>query len=98
MSKKYEALWSRQENLRSQIIAALDLLQGTLHKSPSQGGYHLSTNADQRTRHRTKNKYVRKELLPQVSAMTRNHRTVRWLLRQLSEVNWRLLQLPPHDG
>jgi hypothetical protein len=29
--------------------------------------------------------------------MTRNHLKVRQLLARLSEVNWRLLQLPPDD-
>jgi hypothetical protein len=40
-------------------------------------------------------KYVRKELVPLVRAMTRNHLKVRKLLQRLSEANWRLLQLPP---
>jgi hypothetical protein len=91
MSKQHKVLSFRQEQLRRQINAALDFLQGSLHKSPSQGGYHLTTNVDQKTR----NKYVRKELVPQVRAMTRNHRKVRLLLQRFSEVNWRLLQLPP---
>jgi hypothetical protein len=29
--------------------------------------------------------------------MTQNHRKVRQLLARLSQVNWRLLQLPPED-
>jgi hypothetical protein len=35
--------------------------------------------------------------VPQVRAMTRNHRRVRLLLQRLSEVNWRLLQAPSPD-
>jgi hypothetical protein len=93
MSKQREILWFRQEQLRRQINAALDLLQGSLHKSPSQGGYHLTTNVDQKT----KSKYVRKEAVPQVRAMTRNHRKVRLLLQRISEINWRLLQLSRGD-
>jgi hypothetical protein len=82
-----------QEQLKRQTHAALDLLQGSLHKNPSQRGYHLTTKVNQKT----VTKYVRRDLVPQVRAMTRNHLKVRRLLTHLSEVNWRLLQLPP-DG
>ena len=81
----------RQEQLLRQVTAALDLLQGSLHKNPSQRGYHLTTKLNQKT----VTKYVRQELVPKVRAMTRNHLKLRHLLVRLSEVNWRLLQLPP---
>jgi len=93
MSKHREVLEFRRDQLKRQIQAALDLLQGSLHKNPSQRGYHLTTKVDQKTR----TKYVRQELVPQVRAMTRNHLKVRKLLQRLSEANWRLLQLPPPD-
>ena len=93
MSSPSEALRFRQEQLQRQIIDALPLLQGSLHKNPSQRGYHLTLKVDQKTVTR----YVRKELVPQVRAMTRNHLKVRQLLLRLSEVNWRLLQLPSAD-
>jgi hypothetical protein len=88
-----EVLQLRRQQLQRQINSALDLLQGSLHKNPSQRGYHLTTKVDQKTL----TKYVRKELVAQVRAMTRNHLKVRRLLSRLSEVNWRLLQLPPDD-
>ena len=91
MSKRSELLQFRQEQLKRQINDALDLLQGSLHKNPSQRGYHLTTKVDQKT----VTKYVRQEWVPQVRAMTRNHLKVRKLLQRLSEANWRLLQLPP---
>ena len=91
MSKPREVLRFRQEQLQRQIHSALDLLQGSLHKNPSQRGYHLTTKVEQKT----VTKYVRQELVPQVRAMTRNHLKVRRLLQRLSEANWRLLQLPP---
>jgi hypothetical protein len=91
MSKQRQLLRFRREQLQRQINEALDLLQGSLHKNPSQRGYHLTTKVDQKTL----TKYVRKELLPQVRAMTRNHLKIRKLLQRLSEANWRLLQLPP---
>jgi hypothetical protein len=53
----------------------------------------LTLKVDQKT----VTKYVRKELVPLVRAMTCNHLKVRKLLQRLSEANWRLLQLPPPD-
>jgi hypothetical protein len=93
MSKPSELAHFRQEQLRRQINQALDLLQGSLHKNPSQRGYHLTLKVDQKT----VTKYVRKDLVPLVRAMTRNHLKVRQLLQRLSEANWRALQLPPPD-
>jgi len=93
MSKQRELLEFRQQQLKRQITDALSLLQGSLHKNPSQRGYHLTTKVNQKT----VTKYVRQELVPLVRAMTRNHLKVRQLLQRLSEANWRLLQLPPAD-
>jgi hypothetical protein len=93
MSKQHEVLRFRQQQLQRQINQALDLLQGSLHKNPSQRGYHLTTKVEQKT----VTKYVRQELVPRVRAMTANHLRVRKLLQRLSEANWRLLQLPPPD-
>jgi hypothetical protein len=93
MSKQSELLQFRKEQLQRQINQALDLLQGSLHKNPSQRGYHLTLKVDQKT----VTKYVRKDLVPLVRAMTRNHLKVRKLLQRLSEANWRLLQAPPSD-
>lgn len=85
-----QVLSRRQEQLHRQMTDALDLLQGSLHKNPSQRGYHLTLKVNQKT----VTKYVRKELVPLVRAMTRNHLKLRKLLTRLSDVNWRLLQLP----
>jgi hypothetical protein len=93
MSKQSELLRFRQEQLKRQLHQALNLLQGSLHKNPSQRGYHLTIKVKQKT----VTKYVRKELVPLVRAMTGNHLKVRKLLLRLSEANWRLLQLPPSD-
>ena len=90
---KSATLRFRQEQLKGQITAALDLLQGSLHKNPSQRGYHLTA----KVKDKTVTKYVRKELVPQVRAMTQNHLKIRQLLQRLSEVNWQLLQLPPEE-
>jgi hypothetical protein len=93
MSKQHQLLEFRQQQLQRQINLALDLLQGSLHKSPSQRGYHLTTKVHQKT----VTKYVRLELVPRVRAMTANHLRIRKLLQRLSDTNWRLLQLPPPD-
>lgn len=93
MSNQRDVLLFRQQQLKRQINDALELLQGSLHKNPSQRGYHLTFKVDQKT----VTKYVRKELVPQVRAMTANHLRVRKLLQRLSQTNWRLLQLPPPD-
>jgi len=93
MRKQSELLRSRQEQIKRQINNALELLQGSLHKNPSQRGYHLTVKVDQKT----VTKYVRQELVPLVRVMARNHLKVRKLLQRLSEANWRLLQLPPPD-
>ena len=93
MSKQSDLLHFRKQQLLRQIQDALDLLQGSLHKTPSQRGYHLTTKVNQKT----VTKYVRRELVPRVRVMTANHLKVRKLLQRLSEANWRLLQLPPDD-
>jgi len=82
----------RQEQLLRQIQDTLPLLlQGSLHQNPSQRGYHLTGKVNQKT----VTKYVRRDLVPQVRLMARNHLKVRQLLVRLSQVNWQLLQFPP---
>ena len=49
MSRQRENLLFRQAQLKRQINDALDLLQGSLHKNPSQRGWHLTTKADGKT-------------------------------------------------
>ena len=93
MSKLDDALQVRKEQLKRQISESLDLLQGSLHKNPSQRGYHLTTKVERKTL----TKYVRRDLVPQVRAMTANHLKVRQLLGRLSQTNWRLLQRPADD-
>jgi hypothetical protein len=93
MSKQIEVLQFRKQQFQRQINQSLDLLQGSLHKNPSQRGYHLTTKVNQKT----VTKYVRRDLVPQVRAMTRNHLKIRKCLQRLSETNWRLLQLSPPD-
>ena len=90
-NNKRQTLQLRRDLLLRQLQSRFELLQGSLHKNPSQRGFHLTTKIDQKT----VTKYVRKELVPKVRMMTRNHLQVRKLLQRLSDVNWHLLQLPP---
>lgn len=87
---RIQRLQHRQTRLQQQIIGCLDLLLGSLHKTPSQAGYHLTTKVQSKS----VTQYVRQALVPQVRVRTRNHRRLRRLLPQLSAVNWRLLHAP----
>ncbi len=49
MSTPRDTLLFRQQQLKRQINGALDRLQGSLHKNPSQRGYHLTFKVDQKT-------------------------------------------------
>lgn len=83
----------RQEQVKRQIVAALHLLEGTCYHSPSQYGYHLTRSVNGKTL----NRYVPKNLVPQVQAMVENRARVEQLLTELSELNWRLLRLAAED-
>jgi hypothetical protein len=68
-NKRREALLLRKDLLLHQIQPRLELLQGSLHKNPSQRGFHLTTKVAQKT----VTKYVRKELVPMVRASVGPH-------------------------
>ena len=82
MNKQRRNLLFRQEQLLRQINATLDLLQGSLHKNPSQRGYHLTTKVEQKT----VTKYVRQELVPRVRAMALGTALGRWHRNDLIQV------------
>ena len=82
-----ERLRKRQERIKRAIEANLDLLIGTVNKTPAQSGYYLTAKVDGKSVTR----YVRASIRQEAKAMTRRHVKVRGLLRQLSQVNWELL-------
>jgi hypothetical protein len=84
-----ELIELRRKKLKDQIVRHLDLLIGSVHKTPSQSGYHLTAKEEGKS----VTKYVRKQIAPQALEMTGNHLQVRKLLRRLSALNWRWLQL-----
>ena len=89
MEKRIELLKRRQAELKQQICDNLDLLVGTVNRSPAMLHHNLTTKVDKKTVTR----YVRKGLVPRVKKMTDRHKRVRNLIQKLSDVNWQLLKL-----
>ncbi len=91
--KQLQLIELRRQKLKAQIAVRLDILIGSVHRTPSQRGYHLTT----KIAGKSATKYVRADLVPLAKAMTANQRHVRKLLHQLSDLNWRWLQLQDSD-
>lgn len=89
MSTRIELLKRRQAELKQQICDNLDLLMGTVNRSPAMLHYNLTTKVN----NKTVTRYVRKGLVPAVMKMTDRHKRVRNLIQKLSDVNWQLLKL-----
>ncbi len=87
--KKLDFLRKQQTMLREQICDNLDLLVGSVVRSPAMMYHSLTTKAEGKTVTR----YVRKGLVPKVKKMTDRHKRVRILIQKLSSVNWELLKL-----
>ena len=83
-----EVLEQRQQYLKQQIADSLDILIGSLGKSPSMRGHNLTT----KVAGKTVTRYVRSEFVPQAREMIRRYQKLWRLLLQLSRVNWQLLQ------
>ena len=75
--------------LKEQINDNLDLLMGSVVRSPAMMYHSLTTKVDGKTVTR----YIRKGLVPKVKIMTDRNKRVRALLQKLSNVNWELLKL-----
>lgn len=89
MNKKIKHLKERQAELKQQICENLDLLMGTINRSPAMMNYGLTTKVDGKSISR----YVRKAWVPQVKKMTDRHKRVRMMIKELSDINWELLKL-----
>jgi hypothetical protein len=83
-----ELLRKRQQMLKEQICSNLDILVGTVGKSPAMK-YHNLTIKDGG---KTVSRYVRKGLVPKVKVMTQRYQKVYKLIIELSSVNWELLK------
>ncbi len=91
--KRSELLKKQQATLKEQIGKNLDLLIGSVVRSPAMMYHSLTTKVDGKTLTR----YVRKGLVPKVKKMTDRHKRVRTLIQKLSNVNWELLKLQSKD-
>jgi len=87
--KRIDLLRKQEAMLKEQICENLDLLLGTVVRSPAMMYHSLTTKVDGKTVTR----YVRKGLVPRVKKMTERHKKVRTLIQKLSKVNWELLKL-----
>jgi hypothetical protein len=91
--KRIELLKKQQVLLKEQIGKNLDLLIGSVVRSPAMMYHSLTTKVEGKTVTR----YVRKGLVPKVKKMTDRHKRVRTLIQKLSNVNWELLKLQSKD-
>jgi hypothetical protein len=91
--KRIDLLRKRQASLKEQIFKNLDLLVGTVVRSPAMMYHSLTTKVEGKTVTR----YVRKGLVPKVKKMTDRNKRVRTLIQKLSKVNWELLKLESKD-
>lgn len=87
--KKINFLKNQQAMLMEQISKNLDLIVGSVVRSPAMMYHSLTTKIDGKTVTR----YIRKGLVPKVMKMTDRHKRVRLLIQKLSKVNWELLKL-----
>jgi hypothetical protein len=87
--KRIDQLRKQQALLKKQICSNLDLLVGSVVRSPAMLYHSLTTKVDGKTA----TKYVRKGLVPKVKKMTNRNKEVRSLMQKLSNVNWELLKL-----
>jgi hypothetical protein len=83
-----DILKNRQALLKSQISKNLDLIVGSVVRSPAMMYHSLTTKVDGKTVTR----YIRKGLVPKVKVMTERNRKVRSLIQQLSKINWEILK------
>ena len=87
--KKIDLMKKQQHMLKNQICNNLELLVGSVVRSPAMMYHSLTTKIEGKTVTR----YVRKGLVPKVKKMTDRHKKVRTLTQRLSKVNWELLKL-----
>lgn len=87
MNRK-DILKNRQASLKRQISKNLDLIVGSVVRSPAMMYHSLTTKVNGKTVTR----YIRKGLVPKVQVMTERNRKVRSLIQKLSKINWEILK------
>lgn len=91
--KRIDLLKKQQRTLKEQISSNLDIIIGSVVRSPAMMYHSLTTKVGGKTVTR----YVRKGLVPRVQTMTLRHKEVRKLMQKLSNVNWELLKLESRE-
>jgi hypothetical protein len=86
---RIELLKKRREILKEQICNNLDLLVGSVCKSPAMKYHNLTTKVDGKT----VSKYVRKDHVSKAKKMIHRYNKVYSLILKLSKINWELLKL-----
>ena len=86
---RIELLKKRREMLKEQICNNLDLLVGSVCKSPAMKYHNLTSKVNGKT----VSKYVRKGYVPKVKKMIHRYNKVYSLILKLSKINWELLKL-----
>ena len=87
--RRIDLLKKQQASLKEQVCENLDLLMGSVVRSPAMMYHSLTTKVEGKTVTR----YVRKGLVAKVKKMANRHKQVRLLIQKLSRVNWELLKL-----
>ncbi len=78
----------KKERLKREIVSNLDILTGSVTTQGSTGGYILTD----KVKGKTKSRYIRVGMVDQVRKMTRRHKKLKSLIKELADVNWELLK------
>lgn len=82
-------LMQKRDRLIEQVKEHLDFVAGSISsKGLMWEAYNLTTKVDGITRTR----HIPKDLLPTIKRMTVRHKKLKGLLKDLEEVNWRLIR------
>jgi hypothetical protein len=82
-------LQQKKERLKREVSSNLDFVIGSITSQGPSGGFILT----QKEGGKTKSKYIRAGMLNDVRAMTRRHKKIKELLKELAEVNWEIVKL-----
>jgi len=82
-------LQQKKERLKREIASNLDFLTGSVTSQGPSGGFILT----HKERGKTKSKYIRAGMLNDVREMTKRHKKLKVLLKELAELNWEILKL-----
>ncbi len=84
-------LWhleQKKERLKREVCKTLDFLAGSVTTQGSSGGFILT----HKEKGKTKSKYIRVGMVEDVRVMTKRHKRLKALLKELADVNWEILK------